>query len=56
MSTKGANQNSKGNLGKLVEYINSKSNPHEFANALLSLCKPRREHFTDRNEKPQVGI
>lgn len=51
-----ANQNNKENLEKLTEYINSKSNPSEFASTLLSLCKPRRNHFSDRDQKSQIGI
>lgn len=51
-----ANQNNKGNLEKLTEYINSKSNPPEFASTLLSLCKPHGDHFSDRDQKSQIGI
>lgn len=56
MSANGMNQNGKENIAKLVEYVNSKSNPPEFVTALLSLCEPRRKYFPDRDKEPQVSV
>ena len=56
MSTNGTNQSSKENVAKLVEYINSKSNPPEFVVALLSLCEPRRKYFSYRDKESQVSV
>ncbi len=56
MDTDCANQSNKENIDKLAEYINSKSNPFEFASTLLSLCKPCRDHFSGRDQKSQIGV
>lgn len=50
------NQSNKENIDKLTEYINSKTNPFEFASALLSLCKPCRNHLPDRDQKAKVSV
>lgn len=56
MSTNGKNQSSKENIAKLVEYVNSKSNPPEFVATMLSLCEPRRKYFPDRDKESQVSV
>ena len=56
MSTNGTNQSSKENIAKLVEYVNSKSNPPEFVATMLSLCEPRRKYFPDRDKESQVSV
>ncbi len=56
MNAECANQNNKENLEKFAEYINSKRNPPEFASTLLFLCKPRRNHLPDRDQKAKVSV
>lgn len=49
-------RNSRQNLAELVSYINSKSNPTQFLGSLLSICKPRGNHLSDRNQESQISV